>query len=73
VKQTGEIPSEHKSADHFNKQTELPITKESEAHWKEVFSRLAEKSTDKVVWALVDGFLLYWDPVGFHVIVLLQH
>ncbi|KAG1777988.1 P-loop containing nucleoside triphosphate hydrolase protein [Suillus placidus] len=63
VKQTGEIPPEHKSVDHLNKQTELPITKESEAHWKEVFSRLAEKSSDKVVWALVDGFLLYWDPV----------
>lgn len=73
VKQTGEIPPEHKSADHLNQQTDLPISKENLARWKEVFSRLADKSGDKVVWALIDGFLLYWDPVGRSVVVPSQY
>jgi nicotinamide/nicotinate riboside kinase len=73
IKQTGEIPPEHKSADHLNQQTDISISEENRARWKEVFSRLADESGSKVVWALIDGFILYWDPVGHPMNVRLQY
>lgn len=66
VKQTGQIPSWHKSHDHLNEQKEVPLDKGVYAKWKDTFEALRterEEKGEKVVWGVVDGFLLYWDPV----------
>lgn len=34
--------------------------------WRETFTRIQEeheKAGEKIVWVVVDGFLLYWDQV----------
>jgi len=65
VKDRG-ILLEHHSHDHLNEQKEVPVAKELSERWKSKFVRIqAEHASrgERVVWALVDGFLLYWDTV----------
>ncbi|KAG2358907.1 hypothetical protein BDR07DRAFT_1293527 [Suillus spraguei] len=65
VKDTGSIPDDHRSHDHLNKQTDLPIEEECQHRLAERFRVIQEqvKESDhiNIVWGLVDGFLLYWN------------
>ncbi|PSR84412.1 hypothetical protein PHLCEN_2v5449 [Hermanssonia centrifuga] len=66
VKETGVIPPEHYSHDHLNEQKEVPVEEAQLDRWREVFTRLQrerEEAGEKVVWVIVDGFLLYWNKV----------
>lgn len=64
VKQTGEIPLSHKSHDHLNEFREIRVDDDVKEKWKIEFERLRkENEGEEVVWALVDGFLLYWHKV----------
>lgn len=63
VKRTGIIPAEHYSHDHLNEQRDVPIEQSVSQHWRDEFARIQEeheKEGEKIVWVLVDGFLLYW-------------
>lgn len=63
---TGVIPPEHYSHDHLNEQREVPVEQERLDRWRDVFSRIEEERAtagEKVVWVIVDGFLLYWNQV----------
>lgn len=67
VKETGSLP-DHASHDHLNPQlNETPVPPELRAFWTERFqirmNHLREHGT-RVVFALLDGFLLYWDQVS---------
>jgi nicotinamide/nicotinate riboside kinase len=67
VRATGEIPPDHRSHDHLNEQKEVPVPEEVSQRWDKVFESIkaeGEVSGEKIVWGLVDGFLLYWHPVG---------
>jgi hypothetical protein len=68
VKETGEIPRDHRSHDHLNEQKDLPIPTELRDKWVHVFEGLKKQRQveegERIVWGLVDGFLLYWSPVG---------
>jgi nicotinamide/nicotinate riboside kinase len=67
VKATGEIPGEHYSHDHLNKQHPIPIDDAVLAHWRSVFTKQREEHNargERVVYGLVDGFLLYWHKVS---------
>nr|GAT57771.1 fumarate reductase [Mycena chlorophos] len=59
VKATGEIPADHRSHDHLNEQKDVPIPPELRDQWTAVFQ---QRDTEDVVWAFLDGFLLYWHP-----------
>ncbi|EPQ57636.1 P-loop containing nucleoside triphosphate hydrolase protein [Gloeophyllum trabeum ATCC 11539] len=64
VKATGEIPPEHRSHDHLNEQRDVPVRSETAQRWKAAFeaaARAREEKGERIVWALLDGFLLYWD------------
>ncbi|TFK53896.1 hypothetical protein OE88DRAFT_1654267 [Heliocybe sulcata] len=64
VKATGQIPSEHRSHDHLNEQKDIPVSSDVARRWKGVFEeaeREWQARGEKVTWALLDGFLLYWD------------
>ncbi|KAF8342341.1 uncharacterized protein EI90DRAFT_3032954 [Cantharellus anzutake] len=61
VKTTGKLPDSHTSRDHFNKQILVPIREGSVPGWLEKFHRIAEGSEEEVIYAIVEGFLLYWD------------
>jgi hypothetical protein len=66
VKLTGCIPPDHRSHDHLNEQKEMPVGNELEGKWKAVFEEFKAKrheDGERVVWGLVDGFLLYWKQV----------
>lgn len=67
VKTEGGIPAGHSSHDHLNEQKEIPVEGEVAAQWQAELVRAqaeVEKSDQvRVVWGLVDGFLLYWDSV----------
>lgn len=61
VKTQGSIPPDHKSHDHLNLQTQVPLTDASEKRWRSAFTR--ELDEHPVIVGLVDGFLLYWNEV----------
>jgi nicotinamide/nicotinate riboside kinase len=64
VKDTGEIPPDHRSHDHLNEQQLVEIDDEVRDYWKRIFEDMArEQGKQKIVWGLVDGFLLYWNKV----------
>ncbi|KAJ1304599.1 hypothetical protein OPQ81_005741 [Rhizoctonia solani] len=64
VKDRGTIPSSHSSHDHLNEQREVPIPQgmleRLKAQFQEAERQWASKEVD-IIWALLDGFLLYWD------------
>ena len=67
VKRTGVIPPEHISHDHLNEQKDVPVEQARLAHWAGVFRRIQDahaKRGEKIVWVMVDGFLLYWHEVS---------
>lgn len=64
---TGVIPPEHYSHDHLNEQKEVAVEHKLVDRWREEFARIQEqhaKKGEKVVWVIVDGFLMYWNQVG---------
>ncbi|KAI0812274.1 P-loop containing nucleoside triphosphate hydrolase protein [Irpex lacteus] len=64
IRETGVIPPEHYSHDHLNEQREVPVEQPLIDRWRETFTRIQEeheKAGEKIVWVVVDGFLLYWD------------
>lgn len=57
----------------MNEQKAFEVREEVRERWREVFKGLHERIArsdagkgkgEKVVWGLVDGFLLYWDEVS---------
>ncbi|ELU42575.1 hypothetical protein AG1IA_03388 [Rhizoctonia solani AG-1 IA] len=66
VKDHGVLPDSHSSHDHLNEQREVPVSQGTlerlKVQFQEVEGRWAAKGF-KVTWALLDGFLLYWDKV----------
>ena len=64
---TGEIPPDHRSHEHLNEQKEVPVRPGVIEKWAEEFQRIGEereKRGEKVIWVLLDGFLLYWNRVS---------
>lgn len=69
VKETGEIPTDHRSHDHLNEQKDVPIPEGLRDSWIAEFRKIKEEQESgeagtRILWVLVDGFLLYWHPVG---------
>ena len=67
VKQTGQIPLDHTSHDHLNEQNNVPITGEVDGRLRNTFEQLEAQIKDKgekIIFGLVDGFLLYWNKVS---------
>ncbi|CAE6430367.1 unnamed protein product [Rhizoctonia solani] len=66
VKSHGILPDSHHSHDHLNEQREVPVSRDIleqlETQFREVEAQWDTKGID-VIWALLDGFLLYWDKV----------
>jgi nicotinamide/nicotinate riboside kinase len=67
VKETGEIPPDHRSHDHLNEQKLVKVDDEVREELTSVFEDLKReqerKGGQKIIWGLVDGFLLYWNKV----------
>src|SRR6266545_7304081 len=65
LKQTGEIPNDHRSHDHLNEQKEIKVDGEVREKWRQKFASLkkANEGHEKVLWIFLDGFLLYWHKV----------
>lgn len=62
----GETPSDHYSHDHLNEQKEVPVKPGTIERWAEEFRRIGEereKAGEKLIWLVLDGFLLYWNRV----------
>lgn len=63
---SGEIPPDHYSHDHLNEQKEVSVNPDVIERWAKEFRVIEEereKGGEKVIWVLLDGFLLYWDRV----------
>lgn len=67
IKHSGVLPDTHKSHDHLNENKEVPVGDSIVMRWRQESERVArehqEKYGVKVVWAIVDGFLMYWNKV----------
>lgn len=62
----GEIPPGHSSHDHWGEQKDVPIGPGVVERWAQEFRRIEEERAregEKIVWVLLDGFLLYWNRV----------
>src|SRR6185369_437548 len=67
IKQTGVIPPDHRSHDHLNDQTLVPVDQDLKDQWTDTFKALNTTQEDtgiEITWGLIDGFLLYWHPVN---------
>ncbi|KAG7090953.1 hypothetical protein E1B28_010022 [Marasmius oreades] len=65
VKETGVIPPDHRSHDHLNEQKQVSLSDSVSNKWHAEFERLTKETEingGKIIWGLVDGFLLYWHP-----------
>ncbi|CCA74079.1 related to NRK1-Nicotinamide riboside kinase [Serendipita indica DSM 11827] len=51
---------------NFLRRTLLPVLEQSLNHWRAYFTQIQQKAAEEeqteIIWALVDGFLLYWHP-----------
>ena len=65
VKKKGVIPPDHTSRDHLNEYKEIKVDEEISEKWVKEFEQLKAGNTsgEKVIWALIDGFLIYWHKV----------
>ncbi|KAG9309341.1 hypothetical protein JVU11DRAFT_10577 [Chiua virens] len=66
VKADGVIPPDHRSHDHLNEQKKIPLTDSAYREFRNGFQEVEEEQRKKgirIIWGLVDGFLLYWDKV----------
>ncbi|KAJ7511418.1 P-loop containing nucleoside triphosphate hydrolase protein [Mycena galericulata] len=65
LKKTGSLPSGHQSYDSFNENTAVPVDDHMISEWKkrseQFVAQHLENFGEKLVFAIVDGFLLYWD------------
>ena len=68
VKDSATIPADHSSHDHLNVQNPVPVTDSTydrvKASIVKMQREIEEREGVRVVWGLVDGFLLYWDKVS---------
>jgi len=65
VKQTGGFSDSHYSHDYKNEQEIIPVDEDALQRWKSRFQQIDEdfaQKGEKIVWALVEGFLLYYSP-----------
>ncbi|KAH7912288.1 P-loop containing nucleoside triphosphate hydrolase protein [Hygrophoropsis aurantiaca] len=63
VKQDGKIPPGHISHDHLNEQKDAPIPDDVFERLHAEFKHITEekeKLGEKIIWGILDGFLLYW-------------
>jgi nicotinamide/nicotinate riboside kinase len=64
VKCTGNIPLDHISR---HKRRDIPIDDDRAVAWKAHFEDLEQQylaiANVKIIWVLVEGFMLYWDQV----------
>ncbi|KAF5335020.1 hypothetical protein D9758_016199 [Tetrapyrgos nigripes] len=65
LKKGGILPSNHQSYDSFNETRTVPVDDDQIVQWRLQSEQVAaihqEKYGEKLIWALIDGFLLYWD------------
>lgn len=70
VKETGKLPDSHYSHDHLNEQVEVPVPGDNIEKWKSTFEELAKRHKEafgeELSFAVLDGFLLFWDKVRYH-------
>lgn len=68
IKETGKIPPEHRSHDHLNEQKDFPVDPEVEAklvaQLKQAQEDVQKRTGKKIIFGILDGFLLYWHPVS---------
>jgi nicotinamide/nicotinate riboside kinase len=69
IKHTGILPDTHKTHDHLNEQKYLPVKDSIVTRWRRESEGLAkehqEKYGERLVWAIADGFLMYWNKVEY--------
>jgi nicotinamide/nicotinate riboside kinase len=68
------LPGTHRSHDHLNENKQVPVSESITAHWRRESERISKEHREKygvrLVWAIVDGFLMYWNKACFRFIAL---
>jgi hypothetical protein len=68
VKETGELHAGHKTHDSLRMRSCVTLSDEAVARWGELFAekvRARERERgERIVWGLLDGFLVYWCKVS---------
>jgi nicotinamide/nicotinate riboside kinase len=74
MKSTGTLPDDHRSHDHLNEQKKIPVEKGVDEKWtgefKAIQKRIEEEKQERVIFGILDGFLLYWHPVSLILVLL---
>lgn len=69
VKRIARIPDDYSSHDHLNEQKPTPLSDSVAARCEAEIAAVQKEVEDaygaRIVWGLVDGFLLYWDKVRY--------
>ena len=66
VKETGVIRADHRSYEHLNEHKEVEIEEKVREKWIKQFETIKQdkQENERIIWGLVDGFLLYWNKVS---------
>jgi nicotinamide/nicotinate riboside kinase len=76
IKRTGKIPPDHRSHDHLNEQKIIVVDGDTKEKWMEEFKSIQEaikeRTGKKVIFGILDGFLLYWHPVSTNICLHLR-
>ena len=76
IKRTGKIPPDHRSHDHLNERKDIAVDGGLKQQWIEELKTIQEeikgRTGKKVIFGILDGFLLYWHPVSPTVCLRLQ-
>jgi hypothetical protein len=66
VKETGVIRPDHRSYEHLNEHKEVEIEEKVREKWIKEFETIKQgkPENERIIWGLVDGFLLYWNKVS---------
>lgn len=66
IKETGIIPPDHRSHEHLNEQKEVEVKEQVREKWINEFETIkrGKQDRERIIWGLVDGFLLYWNKVS---------
>lgn len=73
VKENGAIPPDHRSQDCQDEKNKCALKDSAYRDLAVRFQRIEDEQQKKgirIIWGLVDGFLMYWDHVNFDILVV---
>ena len=66
VKKTGVIPPDHQTDEDLTKYNVVKLEEKVQEKWIKEFEKIKQdrQENERIIWALLEGYLLYWHKVS---------